>query len=358
MKNLTGLRRTVVAATSLAAAAALALTAAVPGQAATSDAGLYGAADPTYDGVFRQSLALLGQVANDVTPPATAITWLLGQQCASGGFQAYRPDTSVPCAAPDPDNYTGPDMNSTAMAVQALMALDNGRVKVRGALLDRVVDAVDKAGGWLAKQQNADGGWPYYSGGASDANSTGLAMSAIDTVGGFDSSKEFGRASRFLGRLSASCADGGGFGYQPGSKPDGLSTSQGTLGLFGILPVYKQPAAAVAAPCANTAKAKGTSYLAANLTATGILDSAYGGPDYTATSFAVLALTEAGKGRASIRKGTAALKSKASEYVTPEAGTNPGAAGMLLMVAEATGSKPTDFGGVNLLSVLRSSLRQ
>lgn len=358
MKNLTGLRRTVVAATSIAAAAALTLTAALPSQAATADAGLYGTADPTYDGVFRQSLALMGQVANDITPPAAAITWLLDQQCTDGSFESYRADTSVPCTKPDPVNYTGPDMNSTAMAVQALMALDNGRVKVRGALLDRVVDAADKAGGWLAKQQNADGGWPYYSGGASDANSTGLAMSAIDTVGGFDSSKEFGRASRFLGRLSASCADGGGFGYQPGSSPDGLSTSQGTLGLFGILPVYKQPPAAVAAPCANTAKAKGVSYLASNLKATGILDSAYGGPDYTATAFAVLALTEAGKGRASIQKGTAALKSKAADYVTPEAGTNPGAAGLLLMVAEASGSKPTDFGGVNLLQVLRSSLRQ
>lgn len=358
MKIRTVLRRTVVAATALAASAALTLTAALPGQAATSDTGLYGAADPTYDGVFRQSLALMGQVANDVTPPATAITWLLDQQCADGSFESYRADTSVPCSSPDPVNYSGPDMNSTALAVQALMALDNGRVKVRGALLARVVDAADKAGGWLARQQNTDGGWPYYSGGSSDANSTGLAMSAIDTVGGFDSSREFGRAARFLGRLSASCAAGGGFGYQPGSKPDGLSTAQGTLGLVGILPVYQQRAAAVAAPCANTAKAKGVSYLASNLKASGILDSAYGGPDYTATSFAVLALTEARKGRASIARGTAALKAKAADYVTPEAGTNPGAAGLMLMVAEVTGSNPTDFGGVNLLRVLRGSLRQ
>ena len=30
--------------------------------------GLYGAADPTYDGVFRQSLALMGLAANDIAP--------------------------------------------------------------------------------------------------------------------------------------------------------------------------------------------------------------------------------------------------------------------------------------------------
>ena len=357
MKSFTGLRH-VTALAALAASAALVLTSAVPAHAATSDAGLYGAADPTYDGVFRQSLALMGQVANDVTPPAAAVTWLLNQQCADGSFEAYRADTSVACAKPDPDNYTGPDMNSTAMGLQALMALDNGRVAIKGALLDRVVKAADKAGGWLVKQQNADGGWPYYSGGASDANSTGLALAALNTTGGFMGSKDYGRASRFLGRLSAPCNDGGGFAYQSGSKPDGLATSQGTLGLVGVLPPNSVSKASTAAKCANTAKAKGVSYLATNLKISGILDSAFGGPDYTATAFAVIALSEAGKGRASIAKGTTALKANAADYATPQAVTNPGATGLLLMVADVSGTKPTNFGGVNLLSTLRSSLRQ
>jgi len=48
-----------------AACAALSLGLAAPALAAPSsgDAGLYGAQDPTYDGVYRQSLAIIGLVA-------------------------------------------------------------------------------------------------------------------------------------------------------------------------------------------------------------------------------------------------------------------------------------------------------
>lgn len=349
------IRRLLVAAT---AAAAVALPTAVPANAASSDAGLYGAADPTYDGVFRQSLAILGLAANDLTPPATAVEWLLRQQCADGSFQAYRADTSVPCAKPDPAAFTGPDTNSTSLGFQALMAIDDSRIALGDRLLSRVVTAADRAGAWLGRQQNADGGWPYYSGGASDANSTGLALAGLNSLGGYLGSAPYRKASRFLGGLSASCADGGGFAYQAGSRPDGSATSQGTLGLVGGFPATRQPAAAVAAPCANTAKAKGISYLARGLRSTGVLESSFGGPDYTSTATAVVALAEARQGRASIAKGVAALKANAAAYATPSAGTSPGAVGMLLMVAEVSGTKPTSFGGLNLVSTLNSSLRK
>lgn len=346
------------AAVACAAALAVTVPTAVPAQAATADAGLYGAADPTYDGVFRQSLGILGLTANEVTPPAAAITWLLGQQCADGSFQAYRADTSIPCAKPDPVTFSGPDTNSTALAFQALMALDDSRIAVGTRLLSRIVDAADKAGTWLGKQQNADGGWPYYSGGASDANSTGVALAGMNSLGGFIESARYRKAARFLGGLSASCTDGGGFAYQSGSKPDGSATSQGTLGLVGGFPAARQPAARVAAPCADTAKAKGISYLAQGLRATGVLPSAYGGPDYTSTATAVIVLAEARQGRASIAKGLSALKSNAAAYATPAAGTSPGATGLLLMVAEATGAKPTAFGGIDLVRTLNASIRK
>lgn len=328
-----------------------------PASAAAGDRGLYGEADPTYDGVFRQSLAILGLTSQGVTPPASAVTWLLDQQCADGSFEDYRADTSAACAAPDPANYAGPDTNSTAMALMALMALDDSRIDLKPALLERVVDAAQQAGTWIRRQQNADGGWPYYPGGQSDANSTGLSMAAANTWGGTFGSTSYRRAARYLGSVSASCADGGGFAYQAGSRPDPLSTSQGVLGITGSLPVTRQPRATIAATCTNTAWTKGTSYLAKGLADTGILQSAMGGADYASTAYAILGLSMAREGRNSIAAGVTALKSAAREYVTGS-GVNPGAAGLLLMVAEATGSKPTSFGGVNLLTTLAGSIRK
>ena len=60
--------------------------------AAPKNVGLYGSSDPTYDGVFRQSLAILGLHAAGQTPDPTAIDWLLDQQCADGGFSSYNAD--------------------------------------------------------------------------------------------------------------------------------------------------------------------------------------------------------------------------------------------------------------------------
>lgn len=355
MNTRTGMRRLAIA---LVTATAVALPA-LPANAATTDAGLYGAADPTYDGVFRQSLAIMGLAGNYLTPPPSAVTWLLAQQCSDGSFEAYRADTSQPCGKPDPAAYTGPDTNSTALAFQALMSLTNTAVKLNEKLRNRAVDAADRAGAWLAKQQNADGGWPYYAGSASDANSTGLVLAGLNALGGFSGSKAYKRASRFLGTVSSSCSAGGGFAYQQGSKPDPSATSQGTLGLVGGLPGYKQPKAAATAPCANTARAKGVSYLAKGLASGGgLLQSPYGGADYTSTATAVVALAQARQGRAAIAKGTAALKRAAAAYVTPSTGPNPGAAGALLIVAANTGAKPTSFGGLNLVATLNGSLRR
>ncbi len=352
------MRRIAVAATALAATAALALTTALPSHAAGSDAGLYGAADPTYDGVFRQSLAIMGQAVQDITPPASAVAWLLDQQCADGSFEAYRADTSEPCGAPDPENYSGPDINSTAMAMQAFMSLDSDRTSLPKKQGTAVLDAAERAATYLSKAQNKDGGWPYYAGSASDANSTGLALAALNTQAPNFSYPAYRKASRFLGTLSSSCADGGGFAYMAGSKPDGSATAQGTLGLVGALLAYRQPKPAAAAPCANTAKAKGVSYLAANLRDTGLLESSMGGADITSSAMAVMALAQERQGRLSIAKGLRALKANAADYVTPSAGTNPGAAGLLMLVASTTGAKTKDFGGVNLNTALNASLRK
>ncbi len=106
--------------------------------------GLYGTADPTYDGVWRQSLALLAQDAAGVEPAGKAVTWLVGQQCAGGGFAAFRADPAKAC-----DAKVMVDTNSTAAAVQALA--NDGRGDA----------AVTKAVAWLKSIQNPDGGWGY-----------------------------------------------------------------------------------------------------------------------------------------------------------------------------------------------------
>jgi len=333
---------------------------ATPRAAASPTAGLYGAADPTYDGVYRQSLAIMGLAANNRRPATAAITWLLSQQCSSGAFQSFRDDLSKPCAAPDPVNFTGPDTNSTATAAMALMSLLdlNGAQALSGALRSRVVTAAASAVPWLGKQQNADGGFPWTSGGASDANSTGLSLSALLTQAPNDPFPAQKKATRYLGSLSLDCAKGGGLAFQGGGAVNASATAQGLVGLSGPMPIRSPQNVAVSAPCANTGRAKAVSYLAKALGTTGTLSSPYGGEaDYANTAAAVLGLVAAGQGRAAVARATGVLKAQASAFTTHSGGPDPGALGLLLMVARATGTAPTSFGGVNLVSSLTASLR-
>jgi len=137
--------------------------------------GLYGAGDATFDGAFRQALALLGLAAHGISPPPAAVDWLVDQQCgaadvgATGGWMAYRADLSEPCTAPDPVFFTGPDTNSTAVAVEALAAVD--------------VAPDDDPIPFLAAAQGADGGFPFVPGGDVDPNSTALVIQALVAAG-------------------------------------------------------------------------------------------------------------------------------------------------------------------------------
>lgn len=214
------------------AATAVVLGAAVPAVAATPSPtpsvaipdGLYGTTDPTYDGVWRQSLALLAQRTVGVTPAEKAVAWLAGQQCANGAFAAFRADTAKPC-----DAKLMVDTNSTAAAVQALAALGDHQAER------------DKAVTWLKSIQNADGGWGYSPGGASDANSTSVVAGALAAAGRQPAEvKKAGKSSYdALLKLSIPCdvAGGGAFAYQP-DKKGGLAanadaTAAGVVGALG-----------------------------------------------------------------------------------------------------------------------------
>ena len=136
------------------------------------------------------------------------------------------------------------------------------------------------------------------------------------------------------------------------------STSQALIGLVGPVPVHGPRRLAVAAPCANTARAKALSFVASALKSNGTLTNANGdAPDYESTAASVVDLVAAREGRAAVAAGRAALASAASTWVNGAKGVNPAAAGLLLMVVDATGGRPTSFGGVNLVSELAGSLR-
>src|SRR5207253_6785224 len=83
--------------------------------------GLFGTADPTFDGAFREGLALLALHAAAVVNAAGA-KWLEDQQCDDGSWTAFRSDTAKPCPAIDAHAFTGPDTNSTALAALGLQA--------------------------------------------------------------------------------------------------------------------------------------------------------------------------------------------------------------------------------------------
>ncbi|MGI9136544.1 MAG: prenyltransferase/squalene oxidase repeat-containing protein [Candidatus Nanopelagicales bacterium] len=347
----------IIAATAALAISALGLAAPASANHAPGTTGLYGSADPTYDGVYRQSFAIIGLTSNGVRPSPASITWLISQQCKDGSFQEFRTDTSKPCDAVDAVNGKGPDSNATSLALLALMSIDNTNL-ASNAVMNAVVKTASSAGLWLSKSQNPDGGWSYYAGSPSDSNSTGLALAALGTQAPNRQQPNIVRGSKFLASLITPCAsaDGGALVYQKGSKPDALSSAQGLYGLVGTAPVRTARKLGPAPMCAGNATKKIASYLSSRLSSGGTLASSFGdGPDYTATATAVVDLTAAGVSKAAVTKATNALKSAVTTYATPASGANAAALGLLLSVAKATGTNPKSFGGVNLITALQTS---
>ena len=210
-------------------------------QATKQANGLFGANDPSFDGAFRQGLSLMALKAIGLTD-ATATDWLAGQQCADGLWTAFRADTTTPCPAVDPSTFTGPDTNSTALAVLGLHAQG------------RTTPATDGANA-LLNVRSAGGGWGFLarSDQPTDANSTGLVLTALLAATG--SPDQQGKAAVLA--LQADCsasnsADVGGISFQDvSSGPDVLATVQATPALAdAVLPVGKAPVTAADAACA------------------------------------------------------------------------------------------------------------
>src|SRR5262249_46137423 len=104
-----------------------------------------------------------------------AVTWLDGEQCPGGGWTT--PANSVTDCSGDPANFAGPDTNSTALALQGLVA--------EGALTPTVSSA---ALSFLSGGQDTDARWSYYpkpatTPGMSDPDSTSLVIQALLALG-------------------------------------------------------------------------------------------------------------------------------------------------------------------------------
>ncbi|AVH59002.1 MULTISPECIES: prenyltransferase/squalene oxidase repeat-containing protein [Streptomyces] len=313
--------------------------------------GLFGSGDPTYDGVWRQSLALLAQDTVGVKPAAKAVDWLTGQQCANGAFAPYRADATAQC-----DAKTMVDTNNTAAAVQALAALGGHDAQA------------DKAVAWLKSVQNKDGGWGYTAGGPSDANSTSVVIGALTAAGEKPSEAAKGGKSPYdaLLELAIPCdADGGGaFAFQPDKKgklaANADATAAGVVGALGkgLVGEAKQPAVDTFS-CKTAdgtdperAAQNGAAYLVEVLAKDTYLKSALAGaedqPDYGNTADAVVALAAAG--------GTKATKEPLA-WLEKNAGTwaeqgGPAAYAQLIFAVHATGADPRDFGGTDLVQRL------
>ncbi|MFI8858961.1 prenyltransferase/squalene oxidase repeat-containing protein [Streptomyces prasinus] len=328
-----------------------------PSQQALPSA-LYGESDPQYDGVWRQSLALLAQHTVGVEPPKEAVDWLVGQQCADGSFAPFRADTGTAC-----DAETMVDTNQTAAAVQALAAL-GGHDAVTGKALD-----------WLKSVQNKDGGWGYMAGGASDANSTSLVVGALAAAGEKPAEVVKGGKSPqdALLKLALPCDaedDGAGaFAFQPDKKGELVAnadaTAAGVAGSLGVGLVVepgkdkgRSGAADAACEKAKTpeqAAANGAAHLTDALAADGHLVSALPGaedqPDYGNTADAVVALAAQGA-TGPAAKSAAWLEKNAADWA---AQSGPAAYAQLILAAHATGTDPRAFGGTDLVKKLAAT---
>ncbi|MFI5566865.1 prenyltransferase/squalene oxidase repeat-containing protein [Streptomyces sp. NPDC051740] len=318
-----------------------------PSQALPS--ALYGDGDPQYDGVWRQSLALLAQHTVGVEPSKAAVGWLTGQQCADGSFAPYRADTAEAC-----DAKTMADTNQTAAAVQALAALGGHD------------DVTKKAVDWLKSAQNKDGGWGYVAGGASDTNSTSVVVGALAAAGEKPAEVRKDGKSPYdaLLKLALPCeGDGAGaFAFQPDKKGELVAnadaTAAGVLGSLGAgLVVEPGKDGAGEAACEKAggpgqAAANGAAYLTDALAEDGHLTSALAGaedqPDYGNTADAVVALAAQGAGEQA-GKSLSWLEKNAAGWA---AQSGPAAYAQLILAAHATGADPRDFGGTDLVKQL------
>ncbi|GLZ80598.1 hypothetical protein Afil01_54050 [Actinorhabdospora filicis] len=162
-----------------------------------------------YSNAFTQSLALLTLDRTHNGPSAASVSFLAGTRCADGGYPLLFAQPT--CTS---------DVDSTAMAVQALIAVGRWQDAAPGL-------------NWLVSVQGADGGFAAY--GVENANSTGLAAQALYAGGRWTAAT---KGRDFLRSLQIDCsgplAQRGAVNYKAGAfdpTTANRATAQAILGL-------------------------------------------------------------------------------------------------------------------------------
>ena len=166
--------------------------------------------------VFDQALGMLAVQGAGGAPSAAATSWLVGAQCADGGWQYDEPSRAgddqhcFDAVAPDPGDFFTSDSNTTSLAIQVLRS---------GA-------AVDDALAFLPTLRDGSAGWGYSQCCiATDVNSTALVIQAYVAAGvavpdgGFTA-------------LRSSQLDCGAWPFQPGGADDLGATIGAILGIL------------------------------------------------------------------------------------------------------------------------------
>jgi hypothetical protein len=320
-----------------------------------ADVGLFGASDPTYDGAFRQSLGILAEVAAGVHDTA-AITWLVNQQCADGGWTAYRSDLSTPCPATNLTTFTGEDSNSTALAIEALHA----------AGVTPTHDPLP----FLHGLQDSDGGFPLIAGSGTDPNSTGLVLQAFAALGIDPTSAAWTVSGHTpvdaVMTFWNYCTGGFASPYSAGNG-DLIATVQAVWGAEAkAFPFVAAPTVAQPAPACSggpppimpiDASEDAASWLASNLQGGGYLTTG-SSPDYSLTAQGALAMLATNTNKTGIDTVLGYLSSNIGAAVLDSHGVeSPGSIGYIALAAHADGLSTTSFGGRNLVTMLQSIRR-
>ncbi len=151
--------------------------------------------------VFNQSLAVIALGTTPSGVPDEAATALAQLQCDSGEFTF---DGTCPATAPDVD--------STALATQALLGAGRGSAAARAAR-------------WMAGVQNADGSFPNPYG-EPNANTAGIAGQSLRATGELEAAD---LAANFV--ISLQLPDGGIRFLESDNVANGFATLQGILAL-------------------------------------------------------------------------------------------------------------------------------
>jgi prenyltransferase beta subunit len=270
-----------------------------------------------------QAFSLLGWRAAGESVPVSATQRLAQQANPDGGWGWIASAES--------------DVDSTALAVQALMAA--GQPVTATALISGLA--------YIQAAQNPDGGFPYTPASTTDtssnANSTAFAVQAILAAGQDPMSAAWTISattpiSFLLGQQQAD----GGFAFTTPPAND-FATRQAVPALLGKTLLVHSPA---------VAKREALDWILAQQQA----DGSFAGFNPGATIDAVLAMVAAGRNPTSVRSGEGL---SALDYLAGQAegyaAQGPSAAGKLAVGVASAGLDPRDFGGVDLMQEISAS---